>query len=206
MLDVEGFILVGGRSSRMGTDKSRLQFGGQTSVERLAAALRPVTPRISLVGPSRADSEPHLRIIPDTHERWGALGGIHAALGACAADWALIVACDLPFITRDLCSRLLMLGQQESPDAVVPIQPDGRPQPLCALYGREPCLLEAEKLIAGGEHTPRALLANIKTRWVRPEELIDLVGAENFFFNVNTPQDYERAKQIMSEPPAIADG
>ena len=196
MLDVEGFILVGGRSSRMGTDKARLQFGGQTSVERIVAELRPVTPRISLVGREPAGFDPDLRIIPDVHLHWGALGGIHAALGACVSDWALIVACDLPFVTGDLCSRLRTLSEQESPDAVVPIQPDGRPQPLCALYRRQPCLLEAEKLIAGGEHTPRALLANVKTRWVRPEELFDLPGAENFFFNVNTPQDYERAKQI----------
>jgi molybdenum cofactor guanylyltransferase len=206
MLDVEGFILVGGRSSRMGTDKSRLHFGGQTSVARIAAELRSRTPRISLVGASRADSDPDLKIVPDTHERWGALGGIHAALSACVSGWALIVACDLPFVTRDLFSRLQMLSQQESPDAVVPIQPDGRPQPLCALYRREPCLLEAEKLIAGGEHTPRALLANVKTRWVRPEELADLPGAENFFFNVNTPEDYERAKQICPKPPAVAGG
>ncbi len=92
MLDVEGFILVGGRSSRMGTDKSRLQFGGQTSVERIAAELRPITARISLVGPSRAGFGPDLRIVPDTHQQWGALGGIHAALGACVSDWALIVA------------------------------------------------------------------------------------------------------------------
>jgi len=202
MLDVEGFILVGGRSSRMGTDKSLMQFGGQTSVERIAAELRSITPRISLVGRGRAGFDPDLRIIPDIHEQWGALGGIHAALGACVADWALIVACDLPFVTRDLCSRLLMLSQQGSPEAVVPIQPDGRPQPLCALYRREPCLLEAEKLIASGEHTPRALLANVKTRWVRSAELIDLPGAENFFFNVNTPDDYEQAQLLLLQNPA----
>jgi len=202
MLDVEGFILVGGRSSRMGTDKSLMQFDGQTSVERIAAELRSITPRISLAGRSRAGFDPDLRIIPDTHEQWGALGGIHAALGACVADWALIVACDLPFVTRDLCLRLLMLSQQGSPEAVVPIQPDGRPQPLCALYRREPCLLEAEKLIASGEHTPRALLANVKTRWVRSAELIDLPGAENFFFNVNTPDDYEQAQLLLLQNPA----
>jgi molybdopterin-guanine dinucleotide biosynthesis protein A len=201
MLDVEGFILVGGRSSRMGTDKSRLQFGARTSVERIAAELTSITRRISLVGPSRADAGAELKIVPDTHEHWGALGGIHAALGAGVSDWALIVACDLPFVTRDLFSRLLTLSQPESPDAVVPIQPDGRPQPLCALYRRESCLLEVEKLIASGEHTPRALLANVNTRWVPPEELIDLPGAENFFFNVNTPADYEQAQLLLLQNP-----
>jgi len=200
MFDVEGFILVGGRSSRMGTAKSRLQFGGQTSVERIATELRTIASRVSLVGPGSAGFDPDLRIVPDTHQQWGALGGIHAALGACVSDWALIVACDLPFVTRDLCSRLLTLSRPELPEAIVPIQPDGRPQPLCALYRREPCRLAAEKLIAGGEHTPRALLANVKTRWVVPEEFIDLPGAENFFFNVNTPADYEQAQQMCQNP------
>ena len=196
MLDVEGFILVGGRSSRMGKDKSRLLFSGQTAVTRIATELRSAASQVRLVGPGYEDADPDLKVVPDVHERWGALGGIHAALSACSADWALIVACDTPFVTRDLFSRLQKLSQQESPDAVVPIQSDGRPQPLCAFYRREPCLLEAEELIAGGEHTPRALLANVKTRWVQPAELADLPGAETFFFNVNTPQDYERAKQI----------
>jgi len=196
MLDVEGFILVGGRSSRMGKDKSRLLFGGQTAVDRIATELGSATSQVFLVGSGYEDADLNFKIIPDTHEHWGALGGIHAALGACRAEWAVIVACDTPFVTRNLFSRLLMLSQRELPDAVVPIQPDGRPQPLCALYRPEPCLLEAEKLIARGEHMPRTLLANVKTRWVQPEELVDLPGAENFFFNVNTPQDYERAKQI----------
>jgi molybdopterin-guanine dinucleotide biosynthesis protein A len=201
MLDVEGFILVGGRSSRMGKDKSRLLFKGQTAVERIATELRSATSQVLLVGSGYQATDPDLKIVPDTHEHWGALGGIHAALGACGAVWALIVACDTPFVTRDLFSRLQALSLQESPDAVVPIQPDGRPQPLCALYRRERCLLEVEKLIASGEHTPRALLANVKTRWVQPEELADLPGAENFFFNVNTPVDYEQAQQMLLQRP-----
>lgn len=194
MLDVEGFILVGGKSSRMGQDKSRLLFGDQTFVEHIAAELHSATTQVSLVGSSNPDA--NFKVVPDLHASWGALGGIHAALTACRADWALVVACDMPFVTRDLFSRLQKFAQEGSPEAIVPIQPDGRAQPLCALYRREPCLREAEALIAKDEHTPRALLANVRTRWVQPEELKDLPGAENFFFNVNTPDDYEHAKQI----------
>lgn len=200
MLDVQGFILVGGASSRMGADKSQLRFGRQTAVQRITEALHSATPQVFLVGSRPGPANPGLEIVRDVHERWGALGGIHAALSGCQAEWAAIVACDLPFVTGDLFLRLLVLAQQtqqEVFDAVVPIQPDGRPQPLCALYRRECCLRAAERLIADGEHTPRALLAAVGTRWVEFAELADLPGAKHFFFNVNTPEDYDRAKQLL---------
>ena len=196
MLDVEGFILVGGQSRRMGTDKARLVFSGQTAIERIATELGSAASQVSFVGSSYGSADPDLKIVPDVYEGWGAFGGIHAAISASRAEWALVVACDLPFVTRDLFARLSTIGHNSLYDAVVPIQPDGRPQPVCALYKREPSLRESERLIALGEHTPRALLANIRTRWVQSEELADLAGAEDFFFNVNTPSDYERAKEI----------
>ena len=125
MLNVEGFILVGGKSSRMGEDKSRLLFDGQTSVARIAAELHAAMSQVSLVGSGPESPIPGLKLVPDLQANWGALGGIHAALSACLAEWALIVACDTPFVTRDLFLRLQKISQHESPDAVVPIQPDG---------------------------------------------------------------------------------
>ena len=83
MLDVEGFILVGGASSRMGADKSGLVLNGKTTVSLIAEALRPVTSNVSLVGSSRRSSTLRLPNVPDVNERWGPLGGIQAALRAC---------------------------------------------------------------------------------------------------------------------------
>jgi molybdenum cofactor guanylyltransferase len=204
MLDVEGFILVGGQSSRMGSDKSQLVFGEQTGVERIAAALCPLTTRVRLVG-SRVHAEAvDFECVPDTHERWGALGGIHAALVACRAEWAVIVACDLPLVSTPLFSRLFRLTGRTARtgiDATVPIQPDERPQPLCAIYRRESCAEVTKELIAAGEHKPRALLAKVRTRWVEFREVADLPGSEHFFLNVNTPADYEHAKKILAGLP-----
>jgi molybdopterin-guanine dinucleotide biosynthesis protein A len=200
MFDVEGFILVGGQSSRMGSDKSQLVFGQQTGVERIAAALRPLTARVRLVGSHVQAEASGLENVPDTHERWGALGGICAALGACQSEWAVVVACDLPLVSSDLFDRLCHFTQQSDPetlDAIVPIQADERPLPLCAVYRRETCSEVAKNLIAEGEHKPRALLAKVRTRWVEFRELADLPGSEHFFLNVNTPDDYERAKQAL---------
>ena len=197
MLDVEGFILVGGASSRMGKDKASLVFHGQTAIERIAEQLSSITSRIALVGARDDHAKGGMNVIADVHERWGALGGIHAALRNSRAVWAAIVACDLPLITLDLFTRLGSFAT-ENPDAVVPIQPDGRPQPLCALYRCDTCLPPLEKLIALGEHSPRSLLTLVNTRWVEANEVSDLSGAQDFFLNVNTPQDYEKAKSLLA--------
>ena len=108
MKDVEGFILAGGLSSRMGVDKSRLRLGGRTFVEIAAGALAAVSDRVRVVG-SRAGVESHgLPVVRDVHEGLGALGGLHAALGACGAPWAAVVPCDLPFVTGELRPRALL--------------------------------------------------------------------------------------------------
>jgi molybdopterin-guanine dinucleotide biosynthesis protein A len=199
MFDVEGFILVGGQSSRMGRDKSQLMFGTQTGVEHIAAALGALTSRVRLVG-ARGQEKPGLQNIPDTLARWGALGGIHAALAECTSEWAAIVACDLPLVTAELFTRLWQFTtiEEDAFDAIVPIQPDHRPQPLCAIYRRASCSAIVSQLISENEHKPRALLAKVRTRWVNFDEISDLSGAREFFLNVNTPEDYELARNIHS--------
>jgi molybdenum cofactor guanylyltransferase len=193
MADLEGFILAGGASSRMGEDKSRLRLGGQTFVERVAGALSPVASRVSLVS-SRPDASAHrLPVVRDLYESRGALGGLHAALKACRAPLALVVSCDLLFVTRELFERLLALHTDDA-DAAAPVQPDGRPQPLCALYAAATCARVAEELIRAGELRPRELLRRVRTRWIVFEELADLPHSARFFENVNTPEDFEKAK------------
>jgi molybdopterin-guanine dinucleotide biosynthesis protein A len=204
MLDVEAFILVGGKSTRMGQDKSQLLLAGETMVERLARELSKLTQEITLVG-ARSEPPKGLENISDVHPDWGALGGIHSALHACQAKWAAIVACDLPFVTGEMVSHLLQLANDNDAapfDAVVPIQTDQRPQPLCGIYQKGPCLKVTETLIAIDEHTPRALLARVRTRWVSFEEIATIPGAENFFLNVNTPADYDWAKRLLGDPPS----
>ena len=192
MIDIEGFILAGGLSSRMGVDKSLLRLGRRTFVEIAAGALATLTSRVSVVG-SRPGVETHgLPVVRDLHEGLGALGGLHAALAACRADWAAVVSCDLPFVTGGLFARLASFRSAEA-DAVAPLQPDGRPQPLCALYAPARCRAAAEELIRTDELRPRALLRRVRTRWVAFDELSDLDGSDLFFHNVNTLSDYEEA-------------
>jgi molybdopterin-guanine dinucleotide biosynthesis protein A len=194
MLEIEGFILVGGASSRMGADKALLELDGLNFVERIQSALASITVRTSLVGDVvRGAAWPELSVVPDVHVKWGALGGLHAALKAARAEWAAIVACDLPFVTGELFVRLASV--RGNFDAVVPRQADARWQPLCALYRPRTTGTHVEELIAKGERRPRALLNLIQTRAVAFEELSDLPGADRFFMNVNTPEDYAHARK-----------
>ena len=193
MDSIEGFILIGGQSRRMGTDKSQLLLAGQSFVERIARELSSVTTSVSLVGTNPAVAKLKLLTIPDVYPQWGALGGVHAALSACSAEWSLVVACDFPFVTSQLFARLA--SARADFEAVAPIQDDGIPQPLCALYRLEPCLDIAEQFIKSGERKPVALLQSVQTRWVSFDELRNLEGSDLFFDNINTPEDYVRLRE-----------
>jgi molybdopterin-guanine dinucleotide biosynthesis protein A len=195
MDSIAGFILTGGQSRRMGTDKSRLTLRGQSFVERIAGELSATTSSVTLVGNTTALPPPggDLPNVSDVYPDWGALGGVHAALSACSAFWALIVACDFPFVTRELFAHLSSF--RDGLEAVAPIQSDGIPQPLCALYRVDPCLGRAEELIKSGERKPVALLQSVATRWVSFAELSSLEGADSFFDNINTPEDYARVSE-----------
>jgi molybdopterin-guanine dinucleotide biosynthesis protein A len=189
MKSCQAFVLAGGASSRMGTDKSQLLIGRQTFTEHIANTLRKVTDSVTVVG--RATSDSSLPSVPDVYPQWGALGGLHAALTAANRDWAIVVACDLPFVTSELFLKLVAMTLDH--DAVVPVQEDGRPQPLAALYRVEPCRKRATELIEAGYRRPLDLLETVNTRWVAFPELRNLDQAEQFFVNINTRDDYDEA-------------
>ncbi|HET6973374.1 MAG TPA: molybdenum cofactor guanylyltransferase [Pyrinomonadaceae bacterium] len=197
MKDSEAFILAGGASSRMGADKSQLLIDRQTFTDRIAETLRSLTDSVTIVGRQAHNSE--LPTVADVYPQWGALGGVHAALAACKREWAIVVACDLPFVTDELFSALAAVRLDH--EAVVPIQPDGRPQPLAALYRVDPCRQRATELIEAGGRRPLDLLEAVKTRWVPFAEIRNLKQAERFFVNINTPSDYYEATHFKVTPP-----
>jgi len=190
---ITGFILVGGASRRMGYDKGKLLLSGKSFVEHIAGALSPIVTSVSVVGNEFKGCEIRIDSVPDLYQKWGALGGVHAALEACQTAWAAVVACDLPFISTDLFRMLA--DRRGAFDAVAPIQNDGIPQPLCALYKKSGCLGRATQLIDSGERRPIALLQSVRTCWVEFSEIANLEGSCNFFDNINTQEDYKSARE-----------
>jgi molybdopterin-guanine dinucleotide biosynthesis protein A len=199
----EGFVLAGGKSSRMKTDKAFLKFGDETFLERAVKALAATCgERVKVVinRNQKAKFEKgfaSLRFVFDLFPERGALGGIHAALKNCERDWALVLACDLPFVNGDAMQALarIALDSAENIAAIVPKQSDGRIQPLCAAYRVKDCLDKIEKLLIDEASPPaRRLLEIIPVRLIEPDELTSGAPSESLFFNVNRPSDFEKAK------------
>lgn len=190
----EGFILAGGKSSRMKTDKAFLKTGGETFLERAVYALKPACGEVKIVVGEKQKAKfeeafPSFDFVFDIYAERGALGGVHAALKNCASDWAVILAVDLPLVTGEAIEILARTAveSKEEISAVAPRQPDGRLQPLCAVYRAANCFTVAEKLL--NEKTSvsmRDFLRLVPTQIVEASDL----PVEDLFFNVNQPSDF----------------
>lgn len=199
--DIDGFILAGGASSRMGVDKADLQLAGETLLARAVKTMSAFPERVNVVGrrsATIASEIPGVRYVEDLSvdaKKRAPIIGLHTALSTAGTEWISVLAVDLPFVMAELLARLASF-RTEDIDAVVPVQADGRLQPLCAIYRRDGCLEAARAAIATGEFSLHKLLGGVNVRRVEQSELTDLPCAENFFFNVNTPTDLEAAAKL----------
>jgi molybdopterin-guanine dinucleotide biosynthesis protein A len=183
-----GFVLAGGRSSRMGTDKAFLKLGDRTLLERGISALRSVCPDVAIVG-DRGKFSAHGTVIEDIYRGAGPLAGIHAALQHSSADLNLILAVDLPFVSTKLLGFLF--ASAERTDAVVTVTRTASGfQPLCAVY-RRPFAIAADHALRAGKNKIDVLFAGLATRIIDEGELRAAGFSEKVFSNLNTPEDVQ---------------
>jgi len=186
--DVTAIVLAGGRSRRMGADKRFLPLSGGTLLERVVATLRPLVGEVVLSTNDLALGHDFgLRTVPDRVPGEGPLMALASALASGTSDRNLLVACDLPEIPAPLVRGLLEAAL--TADAVVPVNVDGVPEPLLAVYRRR-LLQDAEVLLAAGERRLRALFERCRTSYL---ELAHF-GLERLP-NLNTREDYEHFLQ-----------
>ena len=183
--DRAAWILVGGRSSRMGADKARADSGGRALSLRVADKAAGVCGMVSLVGDPAIYGELGLPVIADRFPGQGPLAGIEAALGATDFDTNLIIACDMPAIHQNLLESLCAADG----DCVVPRHDDGKTEPLCAVYRGRCHPLIREALESGVRKVTDALrlLENhgLAIRYIR-------VSNPSPFANLNTPEEWRR--------------
>jgi molybdenum cofactor guanylyltransferase len=186
-----GFVLAGGKSSRMGADKAFLEFRGRTLLERALAVIDRVCPSVAIVGDS-AQFSTCGSVVEDVYSGCGPLAGIHAALLRSSADLNLMLAVDLPFVNEDLLSYLFSAAEESAAVVTVPQTRKGL-QPLCAVYRRQFADV-ADLALRTGKYKIDAVFGDLSIRIIEEEELEKAGFSERNFFNVNTPQDRRAAE------------
>lgn len=186
-----GFLLAGGMSSRMGEDKSFLNFGGQTLLHRALTAMGAVCDCVTIVG-EPVKFAPYGAVVADIFSGCGPLGGIHAALVHSPAELNLILAVDMPFVSSELLSFLFAAAGNN--DAIITVPRSGKGlQPLCAVYRRD-FSLPAEQALRAGKYKVDAAFSAVSVRVIEEAELAGAGFSGHSFFNVNTPQDRRTAE------------
>jgi len=208
-LAVSGYVLAGGKSSRMGEDKALLKLGGQTLVELAVATLKAVCLDVHILS-SRDDLAIYGALQPDEHPGCGPLGGIEAGLLHARCAWSLFLPVDMPLVTVEFLGK--WIDQVSTlPDARIALFTVGDiPQPTLCLLHREvrPFVEEA---LAGGRFKLNPVLkqaaeaiAADKGHSVNSVFLNQKVSDEAMFANANTPEEFT-ATTLLYEASAIRD-
>jgi molybdopterin-guanine dinucleotide biosynthesis protein A len=175
-----GFVLTGGKSRRMGTDKAGLDWGGQPLVEHMRAILSRVADPVELVGPGGLnDREPGA----------GPVEGISTALEATESAANIVVAVDLPFLTPEWLSFLLTRLSPTRP-GVVGVEIEGK-VPLCLAIRRE-MRAEVDRYRNQGKRSLAGFLESVGARILAEPAFRDAGFDAGMFTNLNTPEDYAR--------------
>jgi molybdopterin-guanine dinucleotide biosynthesis protein A len=197
-----GFVLAGGASSRFGRDKALVPMGGEPLLKRLCALLREVTPSVAVVGSEEKYGGLGVTCVADRWPGEGPLGGILTALEASAPDgngdgWNLIIGCDMPFLTREWLAYVIDRAAANTAQVVAPRSRE-RWEPLCACW-RTSARQVLQGVFDQGERKITEAMKHLsveildETHWKRFD------SADRLFWNMNTPADYDEAKQIVEK-------
>jgi molybdopterin-guanine dinucleotide biosynthesis protein A len=189
--DVAAFVLAGGKSTRMGSDKAFVMLEGRTLLARALELAHTVSDNVRIVG-SAEKFAAFAPVVEDVFRECGPLGGIHAALRASSAELNLMLAVDVPFVPAALLRYLMERARSSDAVATVP-RAGGGWQPLCAVYRRE-FGEGAEKALGGGRYRIDALLAGADVQAIGEEELGRAGFAAGMFCNLNTKEELEAAR------------
>jgi molybdopterin-guanine dinucleotide biosynthesis protein A len=192
MKSVAAFILAGGRSSRMGTDKAFLELAGKPLIVRAVELAREIADDVKIVGDTGKFAA-YGSAIEDTYRDRGPLGGIHAALTYSRADFNLVFAVDLPFVPARFLQYLLAWA--ESSDATVTVPSiGGYYQPLCAVY-RKQFVAAAEPALEKGRNKIDPLFREVSTCLISDGDILAEGLDASIFRNLNTPDDWQEARR-----------
>lgn len=201
--DITGIILSGGKSKRMGVNKSFLKIGNQTIIERISALMKEMFNPVFLITNSPDEYKfLGLEIFEDVYKNVGPLAGIHSGLVHSHTEKNFIISCDMPFVDKGVIDFII---NYKTDKLITITKADGFIQQLCGLYSKN-VLPEAVKLIEENKTTDNNTKCRCKVLQLVQNldaEIIDIAREydnfkEGMFLNMNKPEDYEIVKENLS--------
>lgn len=198
-LPITAAVLAGGRSMRMGVDKTLLSFEGRTLVARVCDAVGEVCEKIVVVtnrpeALADAGLPEGVEVIRDRVAYQGPLGGLATVMDGAQTEWVLAVAADMPSLEPAVVRALWDL--RDGGDVVVPVSEKG-PEPLLALYRVPACVTPARGVLATGRRRLVALFPQVNVIEVPIDALRSADPELRSLMNVNTPADLAEARDSM---------
>ena len=190
---VTAFVLAGGKSSRMGSDKAFLRCGEETLLSQALKIAGAVAKELRIVGDARKFAA-FGQVVEDVYRERGPLGGIHAALSSTATELNLMLAVDLPFVGAKFLEYLLLRARESGATVTVP-RAGSRLHPLCAVYRRGFAEV-AELSLHDGKNRIDSLFARVATCVIEENELTREGFSVEMFRNLNTPGEYEMSRSL----------
>ena len=198
-------VLAGGVSRRLGQDKRHLRLWGASRANVLeyivGIVARLCADVVVVLNDPDAWSTLPARLVPDVYADGGALGGIYAGLLAAEHEYALAVACDMPFLNTALIGA--MLARPRDYDVLVPrsLQPGTARnaldlEPLHAIYAQS-CRMPMHATLASGQRQIAAFFPAVRVAFVEPEETLRYDPTGRSFLNVNTPEQMAEAEREL---------
>jgi molybdopterin-guanine dinucleotide biosynthesis protein A len=195
MKPLDGVVLAGGSSRRLGLDKALLRFGDAPLLQIVVDRITQVCDHV-VVAVDRPERYQELRLsanlVADASPGLGPISGLQSGLQASDAEHILVVACDLPFLNVELLR--FMADMPRSYQALVP-RSEGRWQPLCAIYARS-CLKVVDAMVSAGGGSIHQLLERLDVQQLDEEEMRRLDPQRLSFLNLNERSDLESARAI----------
>jgi len=187
-------ILCGGRSRRMGKDKGSLIFKGKPMILHVLDTVKEIADEIVLVLRDETQVEKYnlilkdyefLKIVTDKNKDQGPLVGIFTGLSNINSEYAQILPCDSPFISKSFVLKMFKYMEINDFDAIIPIWDDGHVEPLHSIYNKNSIKI-IENLIKNGKKDVNSLISHLKVEFIDVNEL----DSSNLSFkNINTTKD-----------------
>jgi molybdopterin-guanine dinucleotide biosynthesis protein A len=200
-----GIILAGGDSKRIGTDKGLIDLDGKPLIGYVIKSLRPVVDEIIVVVGSEARGPVYrdavggdVRVVPDMYDDGSPLIGLITGLTHARGDYAVVAACEMPFINSDLVDLLFLLSFELN--GTLLIKPNGWVEPLPAVYKVDIGKKRAVQLRNEGDLRLRKVLETLPDVARIQMERLRVIDPElRSFFDLDTRDRFDEAMRIIKD-------